>query len=156
MLLLYLLFAMVFAFVMRTAYQIVRNRKRMRPRCVRLLPMKISGMGSVAGCCHVRRSEVKWITMGEFKRLLEQSDDVLFVDLRTANRGTPLPFVPARVLLITPSELVDVLLWAPSGNTIVLYGQGDFCTSMAEEVHNIKGGTPLYLLNDGRDDREAA
>jgi hypothetical protein len=152
MLFLYLLSAMVFAFIMRTAYQIVRKHKRMRPQCVRLVPMKISEMSSVSGCRHLRRSEVKWISMGEFKRLLDQSEDVLFIDLRAPGRGAaPLPFSPARVLLITVSELIDVLRWTPSGNTVVLFGQDDCCRSIAEQVRDIMSGPPLYLLNDGLD-----
>jgi hypothetical protein len=136
---------------MRTAYQIVRKRKRMRPQCVRLVPMKISEMSSVSGRRHVRRSELKWISMGEFKKLLDQSEDVLFIDLRAPGRGAPLPFSPARVLLITLSELIDVLRWTPSGNTVVLFGQDDFCRSIAEQVRDIMSGPPLYLLNDGFD-----
>ena len=96
----------------------------------------------------VPERRVKTISDKECERLLRESSDVVFVDLRTEGR-TPIPFAVPEVLVLSPSQVFDMLRWLPASTSIVLYGTSNLCASVAWSARNIHGLAPIYMLDQG-------
>jgi hypothetical protein len=94
------------------------------------------------------KRKVKSISDKECERLLRESSDVVFVDLRSEGR-TPIPFAVPEVLVLSPGQIFDMLRWLPASTSIVLYGTSNLCTSVAWSARSIHGLAPVYVLDQG-------
>jgi hypothetical protein len=92
------------------------------------------------------KRKVKWISDGECKRLLRESSDVVFVDLRS-ECNTPVPFAVSEVLVLSTSQIFDMLRWLPASTGVVLYGTSKLCSSIVWSARNIHGWAPIYVLD---------
>jgi hypothetical protein len=92
--------------------------------------------------------KVKSISEKECERLLRESSDVIFVDLRSEGR-TPIPFAVPEVLVLSPGQVFDMLRWLPSSTSIVLYATSNLCASVAWSARNIHGLAHIYVLDQG-------
>ena len=94
------------------------------------------------------RREIKWISMKEFEGLLRDSEEVIFIDLRSQARKDPIPLPLARILYVDSLHLLDILMWLPAASSAVLYGTPDLCASVLWTVRNISGFAPFYVLTE--------
>jgi hypothetical protein len=96
---------------------------------------------------------ISWVSEREFGALVRRSEDVILVDLASDRIGKPaavngphMLFSAPNVLLIKQRGLLDVLRWAPSTSTVVLYGPRNVCASTIPEIRKASGAAPVYLL----------
>ena len=130
-----------------TAILIVRNKPDL-PDCVTPLPVRPRDSLKAPESFRGSRREIKWISTKEFGDIDFQSDDVLFIDLRSPDDSKPLPRSAKHVLFITPNRLVDVLRWLPPETSVVLCGASDLCKSLVWSIPNLAGAAPVYVFTD--------
>jgi hypothetical protein len=92
----------------------------------------------------------------EFEGLVQRSDDVMVIDLGSNSIGKPVEFHAPHVLFIQQRELLDVLHWAPSSSSVVLYGPHDVCASTIPTIRKVSGAAPVYLLSESQNKSRVA
>ena len=143
----YFLLAIAFVYLIRTAYQILTGVKHGPSECVMPLSTPLSS-SNLLGSLRKMGCEIKLISIDECNRLIEKSDDVILIDLRSGGDEKPLPFPSKRVLSITPAELVGALQWFPAGSIVVLYGTTGACGGLAKGAPILQSTKPVYVIRD--------
>ena len=92
------------------------------------------------------KRKVKRISDKECEQLLRESNDVVFLDLRSESKA-PIPFAVPEVLVLSPSQIFDMLRWLPASTSVVLYGTSNLCASVAWSARNTCGWAPIYVLD---------
>lgn len=127
------------------AYVTIRGGGVKLPNCV--TPLSDANPGAIKMVDdRAPRRKVKWISGGECRRLLHESSDVVFVDLRSES-NTSVPFAVPEALVLSSSQIFDMLRWLPASTGVVLYGTSTLCSSVVRSARNIYGWAPIYVLD---------
>jgi hypothetical protein len=105
---------------------------------------------------HSRTRPLKRISLNEFSTVLEESSDLIVIDLRPCGERSPFPIPHAHVLSISPCELTEILEWLPPNRSAAFYGASGITMHMIETDPYISGSAPLYLLQGNRAGSEVA
>jgi hypothetical protein len=106
-----------------------------------------------SGLSRKGKRSISWVSEQQFRALVRRSDDVILVDLASgrtgetaASKAPNMLFSAPNVLLVEQRGLLDVLEWASSTCSVVLYGPRDVCASTIPAIRKISGLAPVYLL----------
>jgi len=92
---------------------------------------------------------IKWVSFKEFKSLLEQaSEDLVVLDLRVDTREAHFPIAEAFVLPVMQYELMEILVWLPPSQSVVLYRADALCIASIEVNPSIERSAPIYSLDE--------
>jgi hypothetical protein len=141
----WLLLGITLVAILCTAHEILKNWKpevqgsasvTQSPRYRPIAVHPVSALGKYS---------VKWLSMKDCENLLDRSDKVIFIAIRSDSRNESLPLPELVSFSIAPNELAEVLHWLPPGQSVVLCGQVDLCSSTIRlaECH---GTPPIYVL----------
>jgi hypothetical protein len=100
--------------------------------------------------------KISWMSAREFEGLVQRSDDVMVIDLGSNSIGKPVEFHAPHMLFIQQRELLDVLRWAPSSSSVVLYGPHDVCASTIPIIRRVPGAAHVYLLSKSQNESRVA
>lgn len=145
----WLIILVVAAFVLTSAYRLMKGLGSASSR--RLAPLAGNYPGQAACACAsaVRRRRAKCISLNQCERLLHDSGDVIFVLIRSKGRKESVSFLGTHALCIAPMHLDEVLRWLPTESSIVLLGEVELCPTVVLCDQDIAGETSLYVMSEG-------
>lgn len=88
-----------------------------------------------------------WISLHEFRKLLETFHDLIVIDLRDGRDAAPVPAAEF-VLSVKSHELVEVLEAVPADRVVVFYGVSDLSLLLIETSPFMRRAAPAYVLDE--------
>jgi hypothetical protein len=142
----WLLLSIVFVAVVCTAHEIAKSWQPKVQRSAVVIHRPRDRPIAVTPSSTLGRYTAKWFSMKDCERLLDSSDKVIFIAIRGDFSEDSLPLPELISLSIAPNELAEVLHWLPPGQSVVLCGQVDLCSSTIRPAE-VNAGTPhIYVL----------
>ena len=142
----WLLIGIVVVAVISTAREIIKGwRHKLSESMVPLPSPHFHSLGAFRPSTIPKR-QVKRISMTECGRLIQTSDNIVFISVREGSEGKRLPFPEMHVMSIAPNELVDVLKLIPESCVVVLWGEVELCSSILGSLADAAGSVPVYVL----------
>lgn len=148
------LLVLAVAFLLCSAWQLMRTKHRSNPSAPKKLAIA-AGAEGVPATADVRRV-LQRISAGECMEVLARTKDLPLIDLRPAGQNAPLPVQAATILPLCVNRLEDVLRDLPENRSAVLYGASDLSIFMIITSMHICGSAPLYVLCSEPAPKEAA
>lgn len=142
------LLALAVGFLLYSAWQLVRTRRRALPRSSSASPLGTNG--------EEPRRGLQRISLAEFSEILAKADDLVLIDLRPVSQNTPLPVQAPHVVRVRTHQLEEILRHLPQNRSAAFYGASDLCVFMIETSICMRGAAPLYVLRPERSRTEAA
>jgi hypothetical protein len=99
---------------------------------------------------------MRWISIGEFIRVLGERSDLIVIDLRVDAPSALFPVLSALVLPVRPNELVQVLDMLPPDRSVAFCGASNLCIFLIETSSCMEGSAPLYVVEGDPDLAEVA
>jgi hypothetical protein len=96
----------------------------------------------------VQTRTMKWISLGEFTKVLNERSDLIVIDLRADSPWVPFPASSALVLPVRPDELAQVLDMLPPDRSAAFCGASNLSIFLIETSTCMEGSAPLYVLED--------
>jgi hypothetical protein len=159
----WVLVAMPLASLVYFAYKLSRDNTEHATRYVHKIAKAILPIRLRSGLFQKGERPISWVSEREFGALVRTSDDVILVDLASDRNGKPdagngsrMLFNAPNVLLIEQRGLLDVLRWASSTSSVVLYGSRDVCASAIPAIRKVAGSAPVYLMPETPNSSRAA
>ena len=142
----WLLLRIVFVAVVCTAREMIKSWKTAFPQSAVVVNSRRSRPIPVAPSSPLGKYSAKRLSLKECKRLLDESEAIVFIAISGDSRKPSCPFPELTSLSISPNELGEVLHWLPTGRSVVLCGQVDLCSSTIR-VSDLSAGEPhIYVL----------
>lgn len=128
--------------------RIGRSSKRRFLNRARSISQAAASLRIVPKPARRKRRLIEWISFTEFRSLLEQApNDLIVLDLRhDVRHHVPFPIVQAFVLPVWPNELLEILFWLPSNQSVVLWGADALSMVSIEMSPSMEGSAPFYVL----------
>lgn len=143
----WLLIGIVVVAVVCAARETIRGWRHSLPeRVVPLTPVCFPSVDALPAPSTTAKRHVKWISIKECERLIQTSNNILFIAVRQGSERKLLPFPAIRAMSVAPCELVDTLELI-SDSCVVLCGQVELCSSILGSLTDNVGSTPLYVLD---------
>jgi hypothetical protein len=89
---------------------------------------------------------MRWISIGEFMKVLTKCSDLIVFDLRANVHRIPSTDPNPSVLDVKPNELASVFEWLPANKSAAFCGSSDLCIFLIEKCPSIDRLARLYLL----------
>jgi hypothetical protein len=134
-----------------------RSGKRLPPNSTRSILQPSASLRIVPKPVRRQSRLMERVSFKEFRSLAEQDpDDFVVFDLRHDARQVPFPIAEAFVLPVSPNELMEILVWLPSNQSVVFYGADALSVASIEMSRSMEGSAPIYFLDDGISRLESA
>lgn len=91
---------------------------------------------------------IERISMKDADHLMQDSQDMILIDLRPDWGRTPIPFPVANILFVPPNQLDGILSWLPSASSVALYCTSECYFGVMRTVLHLSGSAPVYLLSE--------
>jgi len=99
---------------------------------------------------------MRWISIGEFMKVLTSHRDLIVIDLRAEACRNPFPVPDVFVLPVAPSELGWILECLPDDRSVAFCGASNLSIFMIETSPCMAGSAPFYILEGAFDLEEVA
>jgi hypothetical protein len=142
----WLLIVLTFVAIVCTVFGILRDSRRRLPKCVVPFDSPCSDSIGAPRTSVIRKRHAKWISTKECEKLIHNTDNVVFIDIRSQGADEHFAVPGIYALSVSPNKLVDVMQWFPPDTCVVLCGEVDLCFSIVEPLDDDAGSTSIYLL----------
>jgi hypothetical protein len=128
------------------AWRIKQSGRRKLPDNIPSVPQPSFDVTAAPDSSAGQTRLMRWISVREFMRVLEECSDLVVIDLRANSERVPFPIPTALALLVTPNELDAVLEWLPTDRSAAFYGASDLSIFAIKTSLRLEGSAPLYVL----------
>lgn len=141
---LWALIALALGILMYPAWQILRSFGRFSRDPMAAL--SFSDSRRVRGAGGKRTRNLQWVSIDEFREILERAGDLVVIDLRPQDERRPLPVSGSQMLRIGAEELGEVLQWLPPDRSAAFCGASGLAVFMIRTSACMQGSAPLYVV----------
>jgi hypothetical protein len=89
---------------------------------------------------------MRWVSIGEFMKVLTEYSDLIVFDLRANVHRAPSTDPNPSVLHVKPTELASGFEWLPANQSAAFCDSSDLCIFLIEKCPSIDRLARLYLL----------
>ena len=151
---LWALIALALGFLMYPAWQILRSFGRLSR--APMIPVSQTDDRYVHGAGGTQTRTLRWVSMDEFREILDLAADLVVIDLRPQDERGSLPVSGTQILCVGPEELAEVLQWLPPDRSAAFCGASGLAVFMIRTSCCMHGSAPLYVVKPQSARREVA